>query len=186
MKIKKGSNRLIIIFPKLGFVIKFAIIRWWGIYRNISYCLRHWFTDGKETLKIIWGFEPQAQLSLRGYFVKGFLDNLSERHFYKNTKNPLLRPTFFSFFGIFNIQKFGRPCVCDKRCFHSQMVKIIGGGVFKDPHHLEPQNFCWQNNLLQMIDYASPKVQKIIREFGVKIQTEFDPNFKKEQIIPVQ
>ncbi len=117
----------------------------------------------------------------------GITNNWLEFYFYLKTKHLFLQPTFFSFFGICNIQLYGEPCCMEQGNFWEQLYgmtscfpKDLGSALSRDGHHWEFQsNFCKAGEKLRIVDYGSKATQKLILEFGEKIYQNFSISFEK-------
>ncbi|MDO8512509.1 MAG: hypothetical protein Q7S57_04505 [bacterium] len=119
---------------------------------------------------------------LKWALFHGIACNWREYRFYSRTKHPFLQPTYFSFFGTVNIQKYGRPVRIpfedeynrDKwwtRMFWMPVLGITNGEVIRDGHHfLNPENFCQDIfGRPKIVDYGLPRTQEIIKKWGEQI-----------------
>lgn len=167
MKTKKGQTRIVIILG--GLVIKFPRIDIYYFFKTLHY----WFKKG-EILKNI-RTTTYDKVEVKYYLLKGITNNWSEFLFYQKTKHPFLMPTFFSLFGLLNIQKAGPILQMDGRPFFNAIDKIINKGSWKGGHTFSnPENFCWTNNHLKIVDYGDTQVQSVIKKHGHKIYEDFD------------
>ena len=90
-------------------------------------------------------------------------------------------PTYFSFFGLFNIQKRGKLLDVNRKDLFQQLYDLTNGEVFDDSHAFaNPANFCLQNGKLVMIDY-SKKSRNVLIKYGEKIQQEFNLSYSWEE-----
>jgi hypothetical protein len=111
---------------------------------------------------------------------KGMYENRSEYVFYSQYKSNFLLPTYFSFFGLFNIQKIGKKFEFKNEkekylSFWRQMLNVTSREATKDGHHFSnPKNFCEENGKLKIMDYGSPYTQEVLEKYGEKIYKEFD------------
>lgn len=175
MQIKKGKDRIVFIFPTIWVVIKFPYRFAWGI-RSFLYALR------KKRLKKEWQLSLHLPYGSKRFLLKGIMDNWREFRFYRKTRHPFLQPTYLSVFGLLNIQRLGQPCGVEPTDLWCQLDELTQGAVFKDSHHFDnPDNFCFQDGSLRIIDYGGPHVQEVISEFGMKIMEDFDPEYSWEE-----
>lgn len=179
MKFKKGHYRFVFVFPSLGIAIKFPIIRLWCLVKNIVYLTvrMRWESLWREMSSSI-----DFDFGLKGLLFRGIVDNWREFLFFRKTRNIFLQPTYFSFFGLLNIQKTSEPCMLNYVDLWCQLYELTGGKVFDDSHHFEnPDNFCFANGKLMILDYGSKGTHGVINEFGAKIFESFDPAFSWEE-----
>ncbi|OGH83709.1 MAG: hypothetical protein A2261_00960 [Candidatus Magasanikbacteria bacterium RIFOXYA2_FULL_44_8] len=97
MQIEHGTTRVVVLLPILGIVIKFPIIRIWGSIRLAKIAVRALRMKIPRTRQVLL---PCIKDSL----FLGIANNWREFWFYLRNRHPILKPTFFSFFGLFNIQ----------------------------------------------------------------------------------
>lgn len=171
MRIKMGADRLVFVFPRLGIVVKLAIIHF------IS-AVRPFFEYRWAYLRGYIQWPLESGHSLRRFLFKGLSANWNEFWFFRKTRNPLLQPTWFSFFGFLNIQKYGELCQLPKRGFWMQMYALTDGEAFADSHHFRnSENFGFSDDgKLRMFDYGSRKSHVVIERFGARIREQFNPS----------
>lgn len=163
MKIKRGRQRVVIIIPRLGFVVKFPRVymkRALGIAQKWGW--KKFLYDFK--------FSTQSMGSPRYFLFGGIVANWQEFMFFLKTRHPFLQPTYFSLLGIVNIQRYGRPCdnfVEIINLFDSISREI----VYQDLHcFTSPENFCLdEQGRVRMVDYSQKKTQQVIRRWGDEI-----------------
>ncbi len=173
MFIKKGNYRIVIVIGSL--VIKLPRIR----LKSGIKCLMHEIKHGR-CLKYYRNDVLYYTCSKTNFFG-GVISNWQEYRFYQSTKLPILMPTYFSFFGLFNIQKRGQILESNRKDIFQQLYDLTNGEVFDDSHAFEnPANFCLENGKLVMIDY-SKKSRKVLIKYGEKIQREFNPSYNWEE-----
>lgn len=166
-----GTTRIVACFPRLGIAIKFARIR----FRQGFGLLIDDFLGRENPLRREWHFLVDHRGSIGSLLFKGIRDNWKEFCFYLQTRHPLLQPTYFSFFGLLNIQRVSLPCDID---LFVQFYEIIGEAVFEDKHHFSnSRNFARWKDGIRIFDYGSPQTQRIIREFGTRILQNFNPHY---------
>lgn len=179
MEIKQGTTRLVFVFPTLGFVIKFPMtspIEW---LKDLAHLLSY---GGWKRLKSNWlEFDSETTRSQRWLLFRGLLANWNEYKFYQQTHHPFLMPTIFSLLGLFNIQITGKPCEVWEYDLWGQLYQLTQGRVFDDPHLFSnPDNFCFVAGKLRIRDYASSRGQGVIREFGMKILSDFKSSYSRD------
>lgn len=161
--IKKGTSRIVWLIPSMGLAIKFPIVRLKLFFLSFFHCLK----KPDERLRFFLTYAVDIPYGARWYVLKGFSDNWREFVFFlKHREGDFLLPTFFSFFGLFNIS----PLVSGldekpelERKLWSKLLDITDHEVLKDGHHFsEGKNFCYYKKRLRMSDYGSAVTQKII------------------------
>ena len=158
MIIKKGKNRLVMIFPALHIALKFPMV-------HAIRAVRQFFTYGFRS-----PYPGDINKSLTEHLFKGMGDNWREFMFYVRTRHPFWQPTYFSFFGLLNIQRATEPCGRSMQALWSEIHDVTGGEAFKDAHHFSnPFNFCHAGKHFMILDYGHPKTQEIIRQYGDKL-----------------
>ena len=171
MDIKKGNYRIVIVAN--SFVIKLARIR----FKSGIKCMIHEIKNGRF-LKYYQNDILYHTCSKTNFFG-GIISNWQEYRFYRQTKLPILMPTYFSFFGIFNIQKRGQILDMSYGDLWHQPYNLTNGEVFDDSHAFgNHKNFCIESGKLVMIDYCK-NTRNVLKKYGEKIQQEFDPQFKR-------
>lgn len=181
MKFKKGRYRFVFVFPSLGIAIKLPFIRLIGIIgRIVSHMIHLRFRlIHREMIVSVYN---SGISGYRSYLFGGIITNWEEFMFFRKTKNPFLLPTYFSFFGFFNIQKAGEPCKLKYVDLWCQLYELTNGRVWDSSHHFEnPDNFCFDKGKIKIVDYGDGKTHRVIIEYGTKIQESFDPNFDWEE-----
>lgn len=179
MQIKKGQNRIVFIFPRIGIVVKIPIIHFIAVSRLFMRRIkeRDWKFLKQELIWSIDGLPGYKRLLLKGIF-----DNWREFWFYLRTRHPFLQPTYFSFLGLIDIQPLGDLLNISIDDFRNQLYEITKGAIDDDGHHFNVlRNFCFVENKLKILDYGDPRTQKVVLECGMKIFNEFVPNYSKEK-----
>jgi len=177
MEIKKGKNRIAVLFPSIKIAIKIPKIH---LFKAIRLLLHYTLKDRKNFKNYFsWPIEFMAIASLRSLLLKAIYQNWNEYYFHKKTGNPLLQPTYFSLFGFLNIQKYGKPCDFPESELFWQLLFLTDKNANEDLHHFgERNNFCFQDGKLRMVDYGSCKTRAIITKHGKRIFESFNPNYK--------
>lgn len=108
--------------------------------------------------------------------TQGILDNWREFLFFRRTHHPFLRPTYFSLFGLLNLQRAGKSVQLSQPEFWAQIHALLrSNAAWEDIHHFSnPDNFCIDNGQLQILDYGSLLTQKAVRENGLAILEGFN------------
>lgn len=172
--VRIGSNRVVVEFVSFGLVLKFPIIHLVLLYHSIRGFFRgtacvsffHW---------CIYPMDSEGFLGFRRLVFKGAADNWREYWFYLAEQHPFAQPTYFSLFGLMNIQLRGDPILIERKEFRRQLELFIGEQVlYSDPHHFASiGNFCVSGGKLRILDYGSLKTQRIIRERGMCVYRNF-------------
>lgn len=178
----KGTNRFVILLPRLGIVIKIPIIEFRSAAKTVcSYFKRYTFKQFLKRMRKEWGFSVETYVSLKKMLFGGLVANYREGMFYLRTRNSFLEPTYLTL-GIINIQRFGRPCPIELQVVIGQLYDLTNGDILKDPHSFDTiSNFSFSQGKLRMVDYGSLKVQGVIRDYGEKIIQKFDINYKRDE-----
>jgi len=176
MKFKKGRYRFVLILPSLGMVIKLPFIRLFKAAAAFKTCVMQWDSKWFTTL-MSYGIDQEGIVGFRHLLVGGIVFNWREFIFSNITGNPFLQPTYFSLFGLINIQKLGAECLLEKDEFWCQLREITSHLADDDGHHFrKPENFCFDGKNLRIIDYGNKKTQLVVTECGAKIFESFDPS----------
>ncbi|MCU0679191.1 MAG: hypothetical protein MUC28_01950 [Planctomycetes bacterium] len=109
--------------------------------------------------------------------------NWSEFTFCLKNKTPFLLRTYFSFFGIFNIQiqKFGESIEMREGAMFVQFNLLTNQDVWHlaDEHTFaNKENFCKSDGHIRIRDYGGKNTQAIIQKYGNKIYENFRFDFK--------
>ena len=126
-------------------------------------------------------FKRNLQLTFRG-----IADNWRERIFYQDANifhRLLLQATYFSFFGLFNIQRYGKPADRkDAHAIYRSFYLVAGQGLVEDSHHwTNAGNFHLASDGPKLLDYGSPETQKIVGDFGLALYTRFDIQYGRSE-----
>jgi len=179
MNIKIGQRRVVIIISVLGVVIKLPIIH---LLRDIGMVCKHIVHWRIGAIISECAMPIDCRFGYKNHLFGGIVDNWREFVFFRKTKHPFLLPTYFSFFGLLNIQRAGEPCQLKDVDLWCQLYELTDGKVFDDSHHFEnPANFVLEGRRLRMIDYGSIRTHGVITQYGKKIVETFDPSFDWEE-----
>ncbi len=146
MDIKKGAYRFVVFTPK--YVFKIPTPRYaWGVLKNIPRMLKN--GDGKFIYKeLSWGLKNM---------LRGVRENKSEYSCWKRMQSPFLSKTFFSFFGILNIQARQTGDSPNREALLEMFLKLPQEAQKQlqqvESHCLEPANFINTNRGLILVDY---------------------------------
>lgn len=115
--------------------------------------------------------------SLRYLLFGGIMANWNEYLFYRETKNLFVMPTYFSLFGLINIQKRGQEITFWE--YKDVWMYICHNSVnenqpFCNSHSFaEKENFCLDGDKLKMLDYGNRHVHNFLRLNGDKLFNNF-------------
>lgn len=170
--IRKGSNRLVVDFINLGFVIKLPIVHLLFVQKELKFFLHK---GGYFRGWIGYDMDNGGVVGVKRLLFKGIADNWREFWFYAITRHLFAHPTYFSLFGLVNVQRRGDSPAVGSGDFARQVKCIIGEEEFHvDAHHFRlPNNFCVVNGRLRMVDYGSPNTRRVIREVGMCLYKNF-------------
>ena len=175
IKIKRGETMITLIIGNC-FVVKLPIIYLRTGLKNAFGSIKHGHFISHEIKK----YNYLILGSVKRCLLAGLINNWQEFRFYKKSKLLILMPTYFSFFGLFNIQKAGQPISIKSVDLWCQLYDLTNGKVFEDSHTLaNPTNFCIERGRLKIIDYGE-KVNAVLIEYGDKIFNEFDFSYDWE------
>lgn len=115
-----------------------------------------------------------------GFVVKfarnwqGVKDNWMEFIFFCETFHPILVPTYFSFGGLFNIQKYSEPL--GDVGLGPYCMQLTSYDLMKyDVHHFgADDNFTVQKDKLGVIDYGSAKMRRTVLSLGSCLYDNFN------------
>lgn len=169
-----SNTRCVIVAPAIGLVFKFPRFR---IFKASQVFSRR--ISVREVLRRqLFKFSVDMDGEAKYWLLRGWMDNLREARFYRRTHHTFLKPTFFSLFGLCNIQRSGHPCLLEQRDLCVQLYQLTSGEIRTDFHHFaEPRNFCLDAGRLTLVDYGSPKTQIIVEKWGKTIAEKFDSRF---------
>jgi hypothetical protein len=179
MRLQKGKNRIVIIFPFFHIALKFPIIHFSIVTRLLYIDIKN--GDWKSMLKQ-WRWSVDVNQGFKGLLFGGFAANWYEFLFYWQTRNPFIQPTYFSLFGLFSIQRVDEPCLMKFQDLFYQLCDITDDLASDDSHHfINVRNFCFHNGKLRMADYGSRKSREVITKYGKKITESFNPAYCWEE-----
>lgn len=167
MRVIRGTHRIVFVFERFGFVLKFPHIRWKEAWTNFQWCLKNVGVRGLRYSIT----NPDG--ALYDWFGGGFVEHWGEFRMFHEHPMPFLLPTHFSLFGIMNIQRLGVPCRMSDREVYGAFANAAGAGViFQDAHHfLNADNFCRdpKSGEFMMLDYGGRVCREILEEVGGKL-----------------
>lgn len=172
MRVIKGKSRVVWVLPCLGLVVKWPVIQWrkvcWGISRTFNSC------PGNRIKGILNSFRKERE-DYQEFFLSGFVRNWQEFRFWHKTRHPFIAPTYFSFFGLFNLQKFAERCPMDIDALWRLAFMASHCEILEDGHHFEnPTNFGSIDKSVYLLDYGESVTQEIITEYGLAIKKALD------------
>lgn len=137
---------------------------------------------GWKHLQRGWSWPIEARGGFKGLLFGGLDANWGEFLFYWQTRNPFVQPTYFSFFGLFNVQRAGEPCLLKREDLWYQLYQLTRDRDFDNSHHFDNlRNFCFSNGKLRMLDYGSRKSREVIARHGAMIVELFNPAYCWEE-----
>lgn len=177
MCVKKGKDRFVLVFPTLGIVIKFPIFHFLNILNRIFFDIknRYW----KSLVYVCCKWNPESQNVVSGLLLRGIVANQRERFLWSRTHNPFLQPTIFSFFGLLNIQLYGKPHEGRHMDLWDQVRRITKEEAYSNAHQFsEISNYTLDGGRLRMLDYGGRGSAWIVVKYGKRIVENFDPEFR--------
>lgn len=206
MKIKRGTTRIVLVFDRFvikvsiiklvealrelycGHLFLWLSVRKYGlkgyykkrliakreeIKERESYRLKRSKELGLEVIPP----KRRGPFNVEQSLFSGITSNWNEYAFYRETKNSFLMPTYFSFFGLINIQKKGEIIdfwgyreLFDYICDNSQNRNQ----PFCDSHTFtEIGNFCLDQGKLRISDYGDRQVHNFLRLNGDNLFNNF-------------
>jgi len=189
--VARGRHRIVIVIPSARIALKVPRV-WWRA--PIYFLQNDIFSVGKG----IFSQPPEKRLLYYWYVGRSFhrclealfggvWDNWRERNFYKYTDaltRLFLQPTYFSFLGLVNIQRYGKPVdVEDSEAVALAFFAVARQAlVHDDEHHWEQgANFHIAGDGPKILDYGSPRTQKIVQEWGFALYAGFDLEFGRAE-----
>jgi len=172
MRIEKGKTRVAIIAGEIA--IKFPRIYALEIFKCFFWYLREGYADVKYFL----GHEIKFML------WRGIVCNFREFLFYRTYRLSILAPTYFSLFGLINIQKAGTNLKMDDLAVWEQIYELTKRISFKDhdPHTFaEAENYCVIDHKLAMVDYGDFQTQWVLKRYGGIIFKKFNLNYRRKK-----
>lgn len=193
---KEGISRIVILMPRLGIVLKIARCNPLKAIKLILITLSLFPSDmGKSYVlspaKAWWWrrtyyfkhgicgpIKFRCEHSFLYLLFRGVVANTSEFIFYlRNRNNPFLIPTYFSLFGIINIQPLQRDVCTSKDKVFQHLAKFTEfNELFKHGPHTfaEESNFCVnKDGKLCVLDYAGKGAQNMFLKYGQQFNSKF-------------
>ena len=135
-----GKTRHVIAFPELSLVIKFPVIKFrqtiFGNLKNIRN------GDWKANLHLWRISVDNPYIGYKNDLFGGIRANWFEWRLYTTTHHKLLHPTWFSFFGLCNIAKYGEPIPYEGYFMGDIIKRVTVGASEKIGHGFEtPANY---------------------------------------------
>ena len=179
MYISKGSTRLVVIFPFMGFVIKFPLPKPIVFTKSFFRALKYKVKGETKLWEFVFAMDKDGTYTtnIRLTLLNGIYHNWKEYKLWRMTRSSFLEPTFFSLFVLINIQKYGKPLEVHYGTLWHQMLNYSNGQVWDNGHHFSnPNNFSFLNGNIKMIDYGDFGIEKVVIKYGDEIVRLFDPN----------
>lgn len=175
MQVKKGTSRAVVLFPSVRLAIKFPLVHLRIVFRLLYLESRE---EDWQKIKRNWAYPVGVRGGTKSLLFQGLVANWLEFRFWRQTRNPFLQPTYFSFFGLFNVQRADDPCNLGVNDLWYQIYDFIGNDIADDGHHFaNASNFGFRDKRLKMVDYGSRETQKIVARHGASIAERFDANY---------
>ncbi len=166
----RGYNTIVFVFWGLAIKIpRFHFIK--AIVMSIQNIERgtfwHW---------IIRCHHPLDYESVPNSLFGGIVLNFSEYLFYIKTRIAVLQPTYFSLFGLINIQKAGAPLGVSEEKFEKWVCALGNGEAENDGHTFgNPENFCLSHDgQIRIVDYSESVTHEILLAIGDEMIETFD------------
>jgi hypothetical protein len=180
----RGTSRYVLVIPFLKIVIKFAVLPTpYAVIRSLLHVLESGIEHNTlgSGRGILLG-SVDRYFSLRWQMFRGIAANWREYKFYKNSKNPFLWPTNYSWFGLINIQPMATCHPSYQAEIWLLVQKVAGERAWDDNHGFSGhQNYTVDDsNHLRILDYASPRGQAVITDFGEQIYTQSRAIFERK------
>lgn len=177
-QIKSGSWRKVLILPTFGVAIKLPRIRISEAWNRLFYCITKPKTLYKELF--YWNYEVHG--TMKECLLKSVYQNWVEFYYSIRYRNPFTQTTYFSFFGLVNVQKLGVELEMDYVDLWYQLLDITNKEVWKDSHHFSAtENFCVEDGHLKMFDYGSKGSREVVKKYGNLIYDKFDISYQREK-----
>ena len=158
-----GETRFVVFFP--GFVVKIARVRVVHFLLRIMFHLRKGTKEqGVKTLK---NFNNNPKRAVFILMFQGIRINWCERAFWKQKRSLYLLPTYFTFLGIFNIQKRGDVVDTDGLLWQTYLKRgmtISNRGNERD--YLQPKNLSSLNGKLMSHDYGDDDTMSVLDAYA--------------------
>ncbi len=175
MRFHRGSIRSVLIIGSLAF--KFPQINPLKALHNIIIALS-W--KGEMTLReriyLTLSLNDEVLNTSQYYLFRGIRANLRERRFYKSSRLSILVPTYFSLFGLVNIQRAGDIIEMGIDDFVSEIMKLTNNdqSIHDDTHTLtNPANYVEMDGHLMIVDYGSSGCRNYLMKWGQEIYDNF-------------
>lgn len=168
MNFSRGRTRFVLAFPRLGFVIKFPIVKLTEVLSDIRINIKR---RSFGVIRIFFKSKIDNDFGYKNKLFYGIWSNWLEFYLWVKTRNALLHPTYFSFFGLFNIQKYGKPLTYEE----GDEVGMVVARLSNDENQFcghgfeRPDNYTFVNGKLRMIDYGGRRLWPVILKYGHEI-----------------
>ncbi len=111
------------------------------------------------------------------FLIAGIMANRQEWKFSRRNKNPFIMSTYFSLFGLFNVQKKGKEIDFwdDSGVWHYIHENSQNHNQpFCDGHALAAiENYCLDGQHLKMVDYGSRFLEPFLEANGKRLSQNF-------------
>ncbi|HEX8993711.1 MAG TPA: hypothetical protein VF803_00475 [Candidatus Paceibacterota bacterium] len=104
----------------------------------------------------------------------GLAANMSEFWFYLTTRSKFAWPTYFSIFGLCNIQRIGASPPYSDVLYILAQIGMITKNRVRDYHcFANISNFALSGDNLYLLDYASRNSRDVLRTYGKALSVHF-------------
>lgn len=183
MEIKRGTSRIVIVLPKLGIVIKLARtypLAWvkhlwflWRLRRRMNFWLelKDHFNAGVDDVS-----------SFDAFLLCGLCANWQEWRYWKQHRFRALVPTYWSLFGLCNIQAYGNANSMDLNGWALVFQRLLVAtqrDIWEDNHcFCVLRNFVDYAGTIRLVDYGSLKTQRVLDQWNEQIYSVLNPSHK--------
>lgn len=171
MKTLAIESRFVVLVPRLGISIKLPRIHTREILTELKILIRR--KQWRELCIFLFSSVYQTN-SLSNLLFRGVLANQSEFEFYYETRNPFVWPTYYSLWGILNIQGIGRNI---ERAEMIEVFKIVietSGDEIEDWHiFVNEENYRLSSEgKIYLAHYATQNCQHVLAKYGTELREQ--------------
>lgn len=172
MEIKSGHYKTVFILEKI--VIKFPRIR----FKDAFLASKRLNSKGRLFDHLIKIRNYKAintdYASIQVYLFRAIIENFFELVFYKKYKFNFLVPTYYSFFGLFTIQKKVKQYNSYRGEHWIKLVKVLDNDIYRGGHtFMAEENYGFDEGKLKILDYGDKRVRDVLLEYSKGIEDDF-------------
>lgn len=184
--IKTGKTRIVIAFPRMGFVLKVARFSFKGLKKIPVIIWKRMLSpvpkDMRSTSRI-----ASCSSALEFFSLGGVYANTREVFAWITTRSPFLCPTYFSFFGFVNVMPHEKRILTtaeyDSSSFATQLnyysqLWTHGGHTFEKSHNFSVD----ENGKVRLIDYGFKFSRLIAKRHVNDLYNNIDLKSSSEEI----